>query len=129
MATSFRCWTRCAWLKLKKSGIRSGPRRRQVVSDHCGIGHLADDLNRTGSLWAGKPMLRFSPKISRTCVFDVTRTCDDKQRAHLPKAVEMADRGSGDRGSHNSLIRGCDCLPSRAIAKTTSRDRFQNHRG
>src|SRR5438045_3354235 len=68
----------------------------------------------------------FSPKISRTHVFDLTRTCDDKQRAHLPKAVEMADRGSGDRGSHNSLIRGCDCLPSRAIANTTSCDRFQN---
>src|SRR5207248_9446589 len=64
----------------------------------------------------------FSPKISRTRVFDLTRTCDDKQRAHLPKAVEMADRGSGDRGSHNSLIRGCDCLPSRAIANTTSCD-------
>src|SRR6266403_4008175 len=59
MATSFRCWTRCAWLKLKKSGIRSAPRRRRLVSNHCGIGHLADDLNRTGSLWAGKPMLRF----------------------------------------------------------------------
>src|SRR4026207_2079636 len=58
MATSFRCWTRCAWLKLKKSGIRSGPRRLRLVSNHCGIGHVADDLKRTGSFWAGEPMLR-----------------------------------------------------------------------
>src|SRR5260370_42695109 len=104
MATSFRWWTRCALLKLKKSGIRSGAPRRRLVSNHCGIGHLGDGLNRTGNLWAGKPML-VSPKISRTRVFDLTRTCDYKQRAHLPKAVEMADRGGADRGSSDSLVR------------------------
>src|SRR5437879_509669 len=39
-----------------------------------------------------------------------------------PKAVEMGDRGSARRGS----IRGCDCLPSRAIGNTTSRDSIGN---
>jgi TonB family protein len=38
----------------------------------------------------------------------------------------MADRGSARRGSYNSLICGCDCLPSRAIGNTTSRDNIGN---
>ena len=54
----------------------------------------------------------FSPKISRTRVFDLTRTCDDKQRAHLPKAVEMADRGSARRGSSDPLLRSGNRIPS-----------------
>src|SRR5438045_3580404 len=65
----------------------------------------------------------FSPKISRTRVFDLTRTCDDKQRAHLPKAVEMADRGSADRGSSDSLVRSGNRLPSGITGHTTSCDR------
>jgi hypothetical protein len=48
---------------------------------------------------AGKPHAAFSPKISRTRVFDLTRTCDDdKQRIHIPKTVEMADYGGARRG-------------------------------
>ena len=43
------------------------------------------------------PLQSTLPKISRTRVFDLTRTCDDRQRAHLPKAVEMADYGSAGR--------------------------------
>ena len=40
-----------------------------------------------------------SLKISRARVFDLKRTRDDKQRTHIPKAVEMADYGSACRGS------------------------------
>src|SRR5437016_10329293 len=69
----------------------------------------------------------FSPKISRTRVFDLTRTCDDKQRAHLPKAVEMADRGSADRGSSDSLVRSGNRLPSGITGHTTSCDRSEEH--
>src|SRR5256885_11199431 len=70
----------------------------------------------------------FSPKISRTRVFDLTRTCDDKQRAHLPKVVEMADRGSGDRGSSDSLVRSGNRLPSGITGHTTRCDRSYDHR-
>src|SRR5439155_23538259 len=59
MATSSRSWIKSARSASKKSGIRSAPRRLRLVSNYCDIGHLADDLNRTGNLWAGKPMLRF----------------------------------------------------------------------
>src|SRR5438067_4082654 len=59
MATSSRSWIKSARSASKKSGIRSAPLRLRLVSNHCDIGHLADDLNRTGNLWAGKPMLRF----------------------------------------------------------------------
>src|SRR6267142_871393 len=59
MATSSRCWIKSARSASKKSGIRSAPRHLRLVSNHCGIGHLAGDLNRTGSLWAEKLMLRF----------------------------------------------------------------------
>src|SRR5438477_613343 len=59
MATSSRSWIKSARSASKKSGIRSAPRRLRLVSNHCDIGHLADDLNRSGNLWAGKPMLRF----------------------------------------------------------------------
>src|SRR5205823_1994406 len=57
--TSSRSWIKSARSASKKSGIRSAPLRLRLVSNHCDIGHLADDLNRTGNLWAGKPMLRF----------------------------------------------------------------------
>ena len=70
----------------------------------------------------------FSPKISRTRVFDLTRTCDDKQRAHLPKAVEMADRGSADRGSSDSLVRSGNRLPSGITGNTTNCRRFHDDR-
>src|SRR5205814_7212113 len=59
MATSSRSWIKSARSASKKSGIRSAPRRLRLVSNHCDIGHLADDLNRTGNLWAEKLMLRF----------------------------------------------------------------------
>ena len=57
---------------------------------------------------ACKAHAAFSSKISRTRLFDLTKKCDDKQRAHIPNAVEVADRGSADRGSSDALVRGGD---------------------
>ena len=68
------------------------------------------------------------PKIFAGRVFDLTGTCDYKQRAHLPKAVEMADRGGADRGSSDSLVRSGNRLPSGITGHTTSCDRSYDHR-
>jgi hypothetical protein len=45
-------------------------------------------------------------------MFDLTRTCDDKQCTHIQKAVEMADCSSADRGSSDSLLRSGNRIPS-----------------
>ena len=61
-------------------------------------------------------------------MFDLTRTCDDKQRIHIPKAVEMTDCDSADRGSSDSLVRGGNRIQSGITRHTTSRDRSCDHR-
>ena len=52
------------------------------------------------------------PKIFAGRVFDLARRCDAQQCAHISKAIEVADRGSGHRGSSDSLVRGSNRLPS-----------------
>ena len=71
----------------------------------------------------------FSPKISPARVFDLTRRSDEKQPTHLPKAVEMADRGSAGRGTSNSFICGGNRVRSGITGNTTSCNRFHNYRG
>src|SRR5216110_1039162 len=103
MATSLPFWIRSAKSASKKSGIRSGPRRLRIVK-------------RTGR----RDRYTNFPKIFVARVFDLTRRCDDKQCVHLPKAIEMADRGSARRGSPDSLIGGRNRLSSGITGNTTT---------
>src|SRR6266550_2744785 len=128
MATSLRSWIKSARSASKKSGIRSAPRRRRLVSNHCGIGHLAGDLNRTGSLWAEKLMLRFLLRfLGLACLISQGHVMTNnafiyRRPSKWPIVIALT------AAVLDSLVRGGNCLPSGITGHTTSGDRSYDHR-
>jgi hypothetical protein len=105
-----RSWIRSAKSASKRSGIRSAPRRQQVVS---GRGLL--ERARTLACWLG-------------------HLCRNGRQPHvtaLPKIGKFAagEGASACGGGSNSLIRGRNRIPSGVADNTTSCNRFHDCRG